>query len=224
MKCLYIGGHRLFREALRAALGRFRIDLVPVASLTEALDELDRDGDVRGALVDADGFEDEHVLEIVTSLLRKRSELNCGAVSESRSPVLPAEIIRAGAMAFLSKDTPLRELRFSLSRMLDGHLVVDPVVARPLFGFLDGAVDAAHGNGNGNGHGHGHGNGELHLTPVERRVLALSAEGKLNKQIARELDLSPLTVKNHLARIRSRLDAGTTTHAVAMALRAGALD
>ncbi|MGH2740423.1 MAG: response regulator transcription factor [Actinomycetota bacterium] len=64
----------------------------------------------------------------------------------------------------------------------------------------------------------------LYLTPIERRVLALVAGGKANKQVAFELGISPLTVKNHLARIRARFGAADRTQVVALAIRAGLLD
>jgi DNA-binding CsgD family transcriptional regulator len=50
------------------------------------------------------------------------------------------------------------------------------------------------------------------------------ADGKVNKQIGAALGISPLTVKNHLARIRARLGAADKAQAVAIALRSGLLD
>lgn len=61
----------------------------------------------------------------------------------------------------------------------------------------------------------------LSLTAIERRVVALVAEGKANKQVAAALGISPLTVKNHLARIRARFGAADRTQVVAVAIRAG---
>jgi FixJ family two-component response regulator len=45
------------------------------------------------------------------------------------------------------------------------------------------------------------------LTPRERAVMALVAEGKLNKQIADELQLSEVTVKVHRAQVMSKMQA-----------------
>lgn len=209
---LYLGGPRLQREALRASLSRSGVRLVPVVSLQEAFDHLDAQIP-DGMLVDTEGLDEEGAAEMVTALLRKAPDLKVGAVSGTSSPGLPAALIRAGATAYLSKDTRLGEFRYALARMLEGDLVVDPFVARPLLGFLDGTM--AEGSPNGEG---------PHLTAVERRVLALAAEGKVSKQIARELGLSPLTVKNHLSRIRNRLGAFTTTQAVGIALRTGLIE
>jgi PAS domain S-box-containing protein len=59
------------------------------------------------------------------------------------------------------------------------------------------------------------------LTPRERQILALAAEGRSNQEIARQLVLSPATVKTHLQNIYRKLDAPDRAAAVASALRAG---
>ena len=45
------------------------------------------------------------------------------------------------------------------------------------------------------------------LTPREREILALVAEGRTNDEIAAGLFLSPATVKTHVSRTMSKLDA-----------------
>jgi DNA-binding NarL/FixJ family response regulator len=61
------------------------------------------------------------------------------------------------------------------------------------------------------------------LTSREREVLALVAAGISNKGIARELQVSPNTVKFHIAAILDKLDAATRAEAVVAALRRGEL-
>jgi len=63
----------------------------------------------------------------------------------------------------------------------------------------------------------------VRLTPREREVLALVAVGTSNKGIARQLQVSPNTVKFHIAAILDKLDAATRAEAVAAALRSGEL-
>jgi DNA-binding NarL/FixJ family response regulator len=57
----------------------------------------------------------------------------------------------------------------------------------------------------------------------EREVLGLVAAGISNKAIARELRVSPNTVKYHVAAILAKLDAATRAEAVVEALRRGEL-
>lgn len=59
------------------------------------------------------------------------------------------------------------------------------------------------------------------LSPRERRVLDLLAEGRSNKEIARELGVSANTVKTHLANVYAKLGARRRTEAVAAARRGG---
>jgi two-component system nitrate/nitrite response regulator NarL len=61
------------------------------------------------------------------------------------------------------------------------------------------------------------------LTPRERDVLELLAEGLSNKAIARRLEISDHTVKFHLNAVLSKLGATSRTEAVTRALRAGLL-
>jgi len=61
------------------------------------------------------------------------------------------------------------------------------------------------------------------LSAREREVLALVAAGISNKGIARELRVSPNTVKFHVAAILDKLEAATRAEAVVAALRRGEL-
>ena len=57
----------------------------------------------------------------------------------------------------------------------------------------------------------------LGISPRECEVLDLLAMGHPNKVIARRLDISPNTVKTHLARLYEKLGANTRTEAIARA-------
>jgi DNA-binding CsgD family transcriptional regulator len=62
---------------------------------------------------------------------------------------------------------------------------------------------------------------EQPLTPRERDVIALLAEGLSNKEIAGRLGISPDTAKFHVGRVIDKLDATGRTDAVAHAARRG---
>jgi len=62
------------------------------------------------------------------------------------------------------------------------------------------------------------------LTPREREVLALVAEGLSNKAIAAELGISDQTVKFHLASITAKLGAANRTEAVRRAIARGLIE
>lgn len=54
----------------------------------------------------------------------------------------------------------------------------------------------------------------LGLTSREREVLALMAEGQSNKEIARTLNVSPNTIKTHIANLYTKLEVAKRTQAV----------
>jgi DNA-binding NarL/FixJ family response regulator len=62
------------------------------------------------------------------------------------------------------------------------------------------------------------------LTPREKEILKLLAQGKRNKEIAAELFISEKTVKNHLANIYAKLNVGDRVEAAFTALKMGLVD
>ncbi len=81
-------------------------------------------------------------------------------------------------------------------------------------------------NGAGNGHGDGHGRAEnaAGLSPREREILGLLAEGRTQGQIATELVISSKTVATHIQHILSKLGVHTRAQAVALAFRRGLVE
>jgi DNA-binding CsgD family transcriptional regulator len=63
--------------------------------------------------------------------------------------------------------------------------------------------------------------GSAGLTPREREVITLLAEGLNGTEIAARLVLSPETVRIHIRHARDKLGARTRAHAVVLALRKG---
>ena len=215
-RLLYAGGRTLVRDALCAALRDRDFEVSPARSIPETLELLATPDPAPGVLLDDDVAGEVAALDAVGTMLRTAPGVHVGVLSASTLPLYPAQLLRAGASAFLTKDMPLSELADAAARFSDGELVVDPTVARTMFSLVEPPNDRLdpHGEPRAN---------EIRLTPTERKVMELAAEGLLVKQIALRLEMSPLTVKNHLARIRRRLGATDKAHAVATALRAGLL-
>ena len=61
------------------------------------------------------------------------------------------------------------------------------------------------------------------LTKREREILQLLAHGLSNAEVGQRLFISQETVKSHVRHILAKLDAGTRTHAVAIAMRDGTI-
>ena len=76
-----------------------------------------------------------------------------------------------------------------------------------------------------NGHQNVHGNGQdSGLSPRERQILTLLAEGRTQRQIAEELVISSKTVATHIQHVLSKLGVNTRAQAVAMAFRKGLVE
>ena len=204
------------RDALCAALAERDFEVTAGRSIPEALEMLTGDAPAPAVLLDDDVSGEIAALDAVRSMLRAAPGTHVGVLSASTLPLYPAQLLRAGAAAFLTKDTPLCELADAVGRFWDGELVVDPSVARTMFSIVGSEEEPRLKQAEPRA-------SEIRLTPTERKVMELAAEGLLVKQMAARLGLSPLTVKNHLARIRRRLGATDKAHAVGIAMRAGLL-
>lgn len=116
--------------------------------------------------------------------------------------VLPA--VRAGAAGYVYKDIDPPALAAAIRAVHAGHVLLHPDVARLL----------ADGSG---------GRPEVHLTARERDVLAAIAQGRANREIARELGVSEKTVKTHVSAILTKLGVQDRTQAALYAVRTGIL-
>jgi DNA-binding CsgD family transcriptional regulator len=85
------------------------------------------------------------------------------------------------------------------------------------------ALAAALVPGYGNSHAKGGARAQL-LTPRERDILALVAQGFAGKQVARHLGISPKTVEQHKTRIFAKLDVPNQAAAVSAVLAPGRSD
>jgi DNA-binding NarL/FixJ family response regulator len=106
--------------------------------------------------------------------------------------------LQAGASGFLLKDTPPAELLAGVRVVAGGDALLSPGITRHLIeAFVQRPADVRHLDAR-----------PLDvLTERERDVLALVAKGLSNAEIAARLYISPATVKTHIARTLTKLDA-----------------
>jgi two-component system nitrate/nitrite response regulator NarL len=84
---------------------------------------------------------------------------------------------------------------------------------------------SSNGNGARNGNGNGHAGPDTSgLSPREREILGLLADGRTQTQIAAELVISSKTVATHIQHILSKLGVNTRAQAVALAFRRGLVE
>jgi DNA-binding NarL/FixJ family response regulator len=113
-----------------------------------------------------------------------------------------AEISRSlkkGAFGYICKDTSEEELIKAIRTVASGRKYIPSGIAEILSENL----------------------GQEELTPMERKVLAMIVEGKANKEIANNLDISENTVKTHVKNIFGKLGVSDRTSAATTAIKRG---
>ncbi|MFE1168218.1 response regulator [Nocardiopsis sp. NPDC058789] len=124
--------------------------------------------------------------------------------------------LRAGAVGFLLKDTPPRELINAVHTVHEGHAMLAPsVTKRMLERFASPApADSAAGRSEAVER-------LSVLSDRERQVLVAVAEGKSNAEVGRALDMRETTVKAHVSRILAKLEMSNRVQAAILAHDAG---
>ncbi len=120
------------------------------------------------------------------------------------------QALRLGASGFLLKRVTGSELADHLARVMEGEVVIDPLLAGRV------ALSAARLQS-----GEFWPGAHLGLTQRESEVLELMVRGLTNRAIARELILGEETVKSHVGSILRKLEVRDRTQAAATALREG---
>jgi DNA-binding NarL/FixJ family response regulator len=221
MKVLLVDDHPLILSALQSVIKGLGDDVsvIGAASAAEARAALRKDAEfdlvlLDLALGDADGF------EVLTEMRATYPALPVVVVSASDRT---SDVIRAidlGAMGFVPKRSSNDQLFEALRMVMSGALYVPPMmlgldapppegdtvpdVMRPV-GVQAGQASYQKAPASLDAVG---------LTPRQSDVLGLLLQGKPNKLIARELNVSVETVKDHVAAVLRALGVNSRTQAV----------
>ncbi|HEX3880860.1 MAG TPA: response regulator transcription factor [Rhizomicrobium sp.] len=128
-------------------------------------------------------------------------------------PVWTADALRSGVRALLPRDASPATILAAVEAAANGLALVDPQELEALLGAaapVPQPVDDSTATVP-----------PVTLTPREREVLRMMADGAANKEIAWKLGISEHTAKFHVASILGKLNAGSRTEAVAIGLRTG---
>ena len=131
-------------------------------------------------------------------------------VSMHASPEYAARAFAAGAAGYLNKDSAFDELSTAIEEISAGR--------RYLCRAIDSSLVQQYAHQAGNGV-----SGLDALTPRQRQILQLVAEGKSTRQIAETLFVSVKTVETHRAQLMQRLDIHDVPGLVRFAIRNGLL-
>jgi len=136
------------------------------------------------------------------------------AVSERSDGSTVLGAMRQGVDAYLVKPDGLRRIGDAIRRVRDGERVIDPSLEQAAV--LELGRFARHARESSEVVGT--------LTPREREILGLLAEGLTMQQIGRRLSISPRTVETHVAKLYRKLAVRTRVQAIARAASLGLIE
>ncbi len=207
IRVLLIDDHALFRIGLSELLQRRGIEVVAaLGDCTQGIQEVvDKQPDV--VLLDM-RMPQMTGLEVLQELKDRQQSMPIVILTTSRDETDVIEALQGGAQGYLLKDMEPDDLIGSLMDIVAGQTIVanelTMVLARALRG--DDPETAAVTTDIDN------------LTPREREILCLLADGQSNKVIARNLGISDGTVKLHVKSILRKLKIHSRVEAAVIAV------
>src|SRR3954449_11989946 len=133
-----------------------------------------------------------------------RKETKLVFVTMNEDPDLAAEAFRSGASAYLLKRSAASELQSAIREVWQRRVYTGPLVAESLVGSFVNAGQPGPSD---------------ELTPRQREVLQLLAEGRSMKEVGTLLNMTPRTVAFHKYRMMDQLKVKTTAELIRYAVK-----
>ncbi|MEV0847255.1 response regulator transcription factor [Streptomyces sp. NPDC049954] len=207
LRVLIVDDHPMYREGLRQMLGQHgELEVIGEAcegaSVLEAADRWQPDV----VLMDI-GMPDLNGIEATRALVASLPGVAVIMLTADDQGETVLAAVLAGARGYLLKDAGLQDVRRAVSEVGRGGMVFGPDAAEHLLAQLKREPQE-----------------QVpfpQLTPRERAVLTMLADGRNTPYIAREFGLSVKTVRNYLSRIFGKLQVADRAEAAIQARRAG---
>lgn len=209
LKVLIADDHEIVRRGLRALLEAER-DCQVVGEAADGRQAVQMTRDLKPDVVVLDiGMPSLNGLEATKQILKERPDTKVLILTMHDADAVIREVIDAGARGYILKTDAGRDLATAVDMLRNNKTYFTSRVAQMILaGFLnrdphpaDAASDA------------------IRLTPRQREIVQLLAEGKSSKEIAVALQLSVKTAETHRANIMRRLDCHSVSEVVRYAIR-----
>ena len=211
IRILIADDHTLVRESLVGLL-QAEGDVQVVAQAADGVETVEKALATRPDIVVADlSMPRLSGIEVVRRLKEALPNTRVLVLTMHQEDEYVLQAVRAGASGYLVKDSAAAELLAAVRNLHTGRGHFGPQAARILAEQVhnpDRGVEDPYGS----------------LTPREREVFHLIAEGLTTKEIARKLDISAKTAENHRTRVLDKLGMRNTAELVRYALRKGLMD
>ena len=211
IKILLADDHALFREGLRSLL-EDQDDIEIVGEAEDGLEAIRLATELQPALILMDiNMPVVDGVEATQRILRQNSRIRIVILTMYPQDEYAFEALKAGAKAYLLKDTRSKKLLQVIRAVHQGQAVVDAEMTARL---LDEFRRLTHEQEKAS-------NQTQTLTEQERTILTQVANGASNKEIAANLNLSERTIKNYLSIIFQKLQVNNRTEAAIRAMKDG---
>lgn len=207
VKILLADDHTIVRQGLKLILAA-HADLEVVGEAANGREAVELAAQLRPDIVLMDVQMPElNGIEATKKMVAANPRIRILVLSMHKEAVYVREILKAGARGYILKDAIDTELLNAIRSVAKGDGYISPAVA--------GALSDKTKDGN---------NPVDSLSPREREVLLLIAEGKTNKEIATQLNLSVYTVDSHRGKIMEKLNLHSAGELVRFAMKNGLVD
>ncbi len=207
LRLILADDHKIVRQGLRALLEREGLEVAGEASDGREAVHLARAHGPDVAVLDL-SMPLLNGVEAAREILHTRPETGVILLTVHTEEYQVVTALRAGIRGYVIKTQAADELVRAIREVADGGMYLSPGVSRIVVGaYLAG--------------------GELPpdpLTPRERQVLQLVAEGRTTKEVAALLGLSVKTAESYRSRIMEKLDIHETAGLVRYAIRRGLIE
>lgn len=199
---MLVDDHEIVRTGLRALLDK-REALTVVAEAGNVAEAVSAASQHRPDVIVMDiRLPDGNGVEACREILGEMPETKVIMLTSYADDEAVYGSIMAGACGYLLKQTRGQNLAEAIERVARGESLLDPSVTEKVLARMRSLAA-------------GEGDELAALSGQERKILALIAEGKTNKEIAEEVFLSDKTVKNYVSSILSKLNLRRRSEAAA---------
>jgi DNA-binding NarL/FixJ family response regulator len=208
IRVLLVDDHEVVREGLRSLIAQ-QSDMEVVGEAGTAQDAIDLAEVHQPDVVVLDvGMPDMNGVAITERLHNEHPNMRVLALSIHDDKRFVTGMLGAGATGYLTKDCALNELARAIRVVTAGKTYLAPTLAASVIETYQGQHEGTAGD-------------KPKLSPRERDVVQLIAEGLTTKQIAERLFLSTRTVETHRRNIMEKLELRGVAELTRYAIREG---